>query len=59
MFAHGHLAARPGGTVFTVRRDLAVEVAARWGVPPERRLDLCAGVDAVVSVILRRLGVAE
>ena len=53
------LASRPGGTVFTVRRDLAVEVAARWGVPPERRLDLCAGVDAVVRVILHRLEVAE
>lgn len=50
------LAARPGGTVFTVRRDLAGEVAARWGVPPERRLDLRAGGDTAIATILAHLG---
>ncbi|MEW6199054.1 MAG: nucleoside-triphosphatase [Planctomycetota bacterium] len=50
------LAALPGGTVFAVRPDLAAEVAARWGVPPERRLDLRDGVDTGVARILAPLG---
>lgn len=53
------LAARPGGTVFTVRRDLAAEVAARWGVPPARRLDLRDGVDTASARILAPLGPGE
>jgi nucleoside-triphosphatase THEP1 len=46
------LAGRPGFTLFTVRRNLAGQVAGRWKAAPQASQDLAWGPDAAIDALI-------
>ena len=46
------LADRRGFTLFTVRRELATQVAGRWGALSQAQFDVARGVDAAVDALM-------